>query len=61
ELDVTLRQITGEVNPDQGIRPEVDTFLFAPPADQPAASGPAGSTQNTDLLRILSEQRDDAR
>ncbi|MEO0630187.1 MAG: hypothetical protein AAFY46_05605, partial [Planctomycetota bacterium] len=24
ELDVTLRQITGEVNPDQGIRPEVD-------------------------------------
>lgn len=55
ELDVTLRQITGEVDPDEGIRPEVDTFLFAPPADQPTATGPSGAPQNPDLLRILAE------
>lgn len=57
ELDVTLRQITGEVNPDQGIRPEVDTFLFAPAQ---ASAGPpsAGTTTNPDLLRILAEQND---
>lgn len=55
ELDVTLRQITGEVNPDQGIRPEVDTFLFAPPAEQQPATGPAGNPTNPDLLRILAD------
>ncbi len=58
ELDVTLRQITGEVNADEGIRPEIDTFLFAPPASQTPATGPAGAPQNPDLLRILADQSD---
>lgn len=56
ELDVTLRTITGEVDPDQGIRPEIDTFLFAPPAEQPAASTPAAAAQNADVLKILAER-----
>ncbi len=55
ELDVGLRQITGEVNPDEGIRPEIDTFLFAPPAERPSASVPSGAPQNPDLLRILAQ------
>ncbi|MEL6497483.1 MAG: hypothetical protein AAF937_00240 [Planctomycetota bacterium] len=57
ELDVTLREITGEVNPDQGLRPEVDTFLFAPPASTPV-TGPESVTRNADLLKILSNQRE---
>lgn len=58
ELDVTLRQITGEVSPDQGIRPEIDTFLFAPPAAETAAGPGSGNPSNTDLLRLLADRDD---
>ena len=55
ELDVTLRQITGEVTSDQGIRPEIDTFLFAPPARDPA-SLPSSGASNTSLLNLLANR-----
>lgn len=58
ELDVTLRTITGEVSGDQGIRPEIDTFLFAPAEAQPATPTPPGTPQNADLLRILAQRND---
>lgn len=56
ELDVALRTVTGEVDPEEGVRPEIDTFLFAPPAETTPAGAPTNTPQNADLLRILAQR-----
>jgi hypothetical protein len=56
ELDVTLRTVLGEVNAQRGIRGDIDTFLFAPPAHAGGVPVPSRAPSNTDLLRLLAEQ-----
>lgn len=60
EMDVSLRTVLGEVNAQRGIRGEIDTFLFAPPARPGGAAGWPRGTPNADLLRLLAE-RDSSR
>ncbi|MGP1271912.1 MAG: hypothetical protein ACTS22_01120 [Phycisphaerales bacterium] len=53
ELDVTARRVTGVVDREGGIRPEIDTFLFAPDLTPAQVGPPSGGVRNQSVADLL--------
>lgn len=58
EVDVTMRTIRGEIDPEGGINTQIDAIVYADAeSEQSAATGPDGLANNQDVLKIISDNR----
>lgn len=58
EVDVTMRTIRGEIDQDGGISTMIDAIVYADkPSESSPATGPDGLADNSDVLRILSDNQ----
>lgn len=58
EVDVTMRTIRGEIDPEGGINTQIDAIVYADAAPrQSVVTGPDGLANNQDVLKIISDNK----